>query len=549
MFLDFNLDIINILILVVAVVNIVYGLVIFDGMKLNRTNFYFFLLTLAVGFWGFSMMAYRGFYDIELKVFYARMLYLAATTIPITFLYFVHVFPDRDRKFSFLYNILLPLPFLCVAFISVKSNLLISGVVINKTGEDIIVFNFFYHVFYAIYIVSYFSAGYISLFLRFLKSSGVLKVQYIYIIIGTVVSTTIGVITNLIMPLLGNFSLNWLGQIGVILMITFILYSILKHHLFNIKVIATEISTFSLWAFIFVRTLISETQSDKITNFVLLALTIFIGIFLIKGVKKETSQREKIEKLAKDLEKTNQDLEHANDRLKDLDQLKSQFMSMASHQIRSPLTAIKGYTSEILEEDFGKLPDYLIAPVKTVFKSSESLLEIVEDFLNISRIEQGRMQYDFSEVDLNEMLQEVVNENKPKIVEKGISLSFRGARNKMLVKADSGKLKQVFGNLIDNAIKYTPKGAVSVSVLPAGTEVLVKISDTGSGMSQKTIHSLFQKFTRAEEARKANIQGTGLGLYVAKELLEAHQGKIWAESEGIDRGSVFWVRLNLIKNN
>lgn len=318
-------------------------------------------------------------------------------------------------------------------------------------------------------------------------------------------------------------------------------YAILKHHLFDIKVVATELLTFAIWIFILVQTILSETLQARLTNGVLLILVVFFGILLIRSVISEVSQREKIEKLAGELEK-------ANERLKELDQLKSEFVSLATHQIRGPLTAIKGYASMMIEGDYGEVPENLRETIDTIYQSSKSLAVIVDDFLNVSRIEQGRMKYDFTTFDLCALVNEVVNEAKPNIEKKGLAISVGVCPEPINIKGDRGKIKQVIGNILDNATKYTPKGSINVSLLSdkAAGKVTLAVKDTGVGIRPETIPHLFQKFSRAEDASKFNLFGTGLGLYVAKEMIKAHGGRIWVESFGEGKGSTFFVELRTV---
>jgi signal transduction histidine kinase len=287
-----------------------------------------------------------------------------------------------------------------------------------------------------------------------------------------------------------------------------------------------------------IRTFLSGTTQDQLINGGVFAGVLVVGTFLIRSVIKEVTQREKIERLAKDLES-------ANEKLKELDQLKSEFVSLASHQLRGPLTAIKGYTSEIIEGDFGELPKHLEEPVHTIFQSCQSLVVIVEDFLNVSRIDQGRMKYEMTEFDLGELVREVMTENAPTFERKHLR-SITDADNGVKVLADRGKVKQIIGNLVDNSLKYTKEGEISVGVKRVGEKVVFSIRDTGVGIRKETMPKLFQKFSRAEDASKANILGTGLGLYVASQMIKAHNGRIWAESAGEGKGSAFFVELKAL---
>jgi signal transduction histidine kinase len=241
---------------------------------------------------------------------------------------------------------------------------------------------------------------------------------------------------------------------------------------------------------------------------------------------------------------TNNKLSVANERLKELDQMKSEFVSLATHQIRGPLTAIKGYISLVREGDYGPVSPEVLSAIDVVFQSTNNLVTIVADFLDVSRIEQGRMQYDFKTFDLEKLINQVVAELKPNIEKRGLSLNyaFEGGQD-YSVHADQGKIKQIIGNIIDNAIKYTPEGYIDILVKKQSDKILIKISDTGVGIPKLVIPKLFRKFSRAENANDVNILGTGLGLYVVKQMIEAHHGRVWVESEGEGKGSQFYIEL------
>ncbi|HEC32824.1 MAG TPA: HAMP domain-containing histidine kinase [Candidatus Kaiserbacteria bacterium] len=171
----------------------------------------------------------------------------------------------------------------------------------------------------------------------------------------------------------------------------------------------------------------------------------------------------------------------------------------------------------------------------------------VEDFLNVSRIEQGRMKYDKTDFDMSKLAVDIVDELTPVAIKKNLKLSFKSDKeDSYIVNADLGKIKQVFSNLVDNSIKYTPKGSIVVSVSRNGEYVRFKVSDTGVGISKETLEKLFDKFVRARNAHNVNVTGSGLGLYVAKQMVKAHGGKIWAESEGEGKGSSFIVELKAL---
>lgn len=248
---------------------------------------------------------------------------------------------------------------------------------------------------------------------------------------------------------------------------------------------------------------------------------------------------------ANSLEELNNQVRIANEKLKELDQLKSEFLSLATHQIRAPLTAIRGYASMILQGDYGQISSQTKDAVDIINKSTVNLIDIVGEFLDISRIEQGRMIYNKEKFDIRELVKEVVSELKPNVDKAKLSIEEHlPTEGSFVVDADKGKIKQIMGNLIDNAIKYSLRGEIDVEVSEAENgKVKVSIKDSGIGIAPEEIGKLFAKFSRTKDAHKTNVTGTGLGLYIAKKMLEAQSGNIYVSSEGVSKGSTFSIEL------
>jgi len=249
-------------------------------------------------------------------------------------------------------------------------------------------------------------------------------------------------------------------------------------------------------------------------------------------------------KLKKEVAKATEDLRIANEELKKLDQAKSDFISIASHQLRTPLTVIKGYISMMLEGNFGQLTGEEKKSLEKVYDSGERLIRLVENLLNISRIESGRLQFNYEVMPLEEIVESVVEELANAAKKKGLRLNYeRGEKPLPKIKIDEEKIRQVVMNLTDNAIKYTKKGSITVSLKKVGENIRFCVSDSGLGISKEDLPNLFKKFSRGEGTSTIHTEGTGLGLYVAKEMVEAHQGKIWAESKGRGRGNKFCFEI------
>lgn len=528
----------NILLFIVSLITAYLSLFILRGKK-DYSSKVFALFIFAVGMWAFGVSFFNIVSTIESTEIFARFYYTAAAAIPIFFLLFSFSFPGEAPSLKKV-QIMAGFAFLAMAlFINLFPDFIINK--INLGNPKTVELNLLtYYIFFAYFVITLIIA-YIRLIHSHLKEKDPeTKTQLRILILGTVIPYIGGMVFNLILPLF-TYDYIWIGPLFGMIVVLVVFYAVYKHKLFDTKVLTAEIFTFSLWIFILIRALIAEDSKEQLVNIGLLILTVAFGLFLIKSVKKEVENREKIEELAKELESTNVHLQ-------ELDQQKSEFVSLASHQLRGPLTAIKGYVSMLLDGDFGKIEGDVKDVMTKVYASTNDLVVLVGDYLDVSRIEQGRMQYDFSTFDLRDLAGTVVTELKPNIEKAHLQLDFDfDQQGEYRVNADQGKIKQVLSNLIDNSVKYTPKGSVHVWITHSSPKkVLLSISDTGVGIHPDVLPRLFEKFTRAPDASKTNIMGTGLGLYVAKKMIEAHHGRIWAESTGVGKGSSFFIELDTV---
>ncbi len=343
-------------------------------------------------------------------------------------------------------------------------------------------------------------------------------------------------VTEFISSNTGVYEINLYSLFILPVFLFVIIYSVTNLQILSIKFNGTQILTYVMMVLVGSQFFFLENTTNQVLTVITFILALSFGILLTRDAKKEIRQREQIEKLAVELKS-------ANTRLIELDKQKSEFVSFATHQLKSPLAAMKGYASLILDGDYGDVNPQVHESVNRIYESSRTLANVVEEYLNISRIELGSMKYYLEDQDVKPIIDDVIGELKPNIEKTGISFTFDAKPDNYVANVDVDKIKQVFMNFIDNSVKYTPTGKIEVVLERKGDKILFKVSDTGIGMSEKTIQSLFLKFTRAYNANKTNIHGTGLGLYVAKQIVDAHGGKVWAESKGEGKGSVFYVEL------
>ncbi|MFA6918975.1 MAG: ATP-binding protein [Patescibacteria group bacterium] len=249
--------------------------------------------------------------------------------------------------------------------------------------------------------------------------------------------------------------------------------------------------------------------------------------------------------LKDEVKKATGKLEAANKELQRLDDAKSEFLSIASHQLRTPLTITKGYVSMMNEGSFGKVPKIIKENLGKIYIANERLLNLVENLLDISRIEAGRLEFNLEPVDLVETAKALVSDFQERAKAKKLKLEFFPDPKLPKCQADAQKIKEVISNLIDNSVKYTNKGEIIIGIHQESQSLIFSCQDTGMGIEPEDLPRLFNKFVRGKGMMTVHTEGTGLGLYFARVVIENMGGRIWAESPGKNRGSKFAFSLPL----
>lgn len=520
---------------IIAILNAVFGYFVVRGGS-KATNTIFSLVAISVSLWALNLAFFIKSNNLESSLIFANLYYIFAAAIPVLFFCFALVFPQENMLFKKKYYLsFIPLGILGLLMF-LNENIILKEIFIADSVKDVVLDSTNY-IIYGSYLLVFVLSSYIILLKKYNNTSDETeKMQLKLVIVGTAISYILGMFFNLLLPWVGNYSLIWLGPPFSLIMVASLGYAVIKHHLFNVKVISTEILTFSLIFFILVRTITSDNVQDQIVNGLLLLIVSIFGILLVRSVIKEVEIREQIEKLA-------EELKDANEQLKKMDKQKSEFINLASHQLRGPVASLKGYSSMILEGSYGPISKKIEGVVTRLSQSSNALALIIDDFLNLSRIERGKIEFNFTEGNLKEVVDSAVEELKQKALDKKLKLTFTAKKGNYILNMDAEKVRQIVSNLIDNSIKYTPKGSIKVHLSEDAGKVLLEVTDTGIGVPPQDMDKLFKKFSRLANANEENIQGTGLGLYLAKEVMNAHNGKIWIESEGQDKGSSFFVEF------
>ena len=246
--------------------------------------------------------------------------------------------------------------------------------------------------------------------------------------------------------------------------------------------------------------------------------------------------------LQDEVEKATSDLKNANIKLQELDKLKDEFVSLASHELRTPMTAIKGSLSTILDGYAGEVSSQSKEFLTAAYNENDRLIRLVNNLLNISRIEAGRFTFNVIKVNLGKLISEVVVKLQSAAKEKNIFMKYESTGQLPFVYGDEDKVKEVIINLVGNASKFTHKGGITVKTNVKDSMVVTSVTDTGSGIAKEDVDRLFKKFSQVGENYARPTGGTGLGLYISKQIVEGLKGKIWLEST-LGIGTTFYFSL------
>ncbi|EFI35374.1 histidine kinase [Desulfonatronospira thiodismutans ASO3-1] len=253
--------------------------------------------------------------------------------------------------------------------------------------------------------------------------------------------------------------------------------------------------------------------------------------------------RRNLVQLNNEFSNLNRELQKKNIELTKLNELKNHFLGMAAHDLRNPLGAIRNLSEFLLEEARDSLSDEYIQFLELIHTSSNFMLSLLDQLLDIARIEAGKLELDFQSTDLISLIKSVVDINKILAEKKKIQIRLEHFETIPYVELDSMKIEQVMHNLLSNAIKFSPEGnLIKVHVFLSGEHVTVAVTDKGPGIPEEDIQKLYQPFTKTSVKTPEGEKSTGLGLAIVHKIILGHMGKIWVESK-VDQGTTFFFSL------
>lgn len=512
------------------------GAVVYLNNRTNWTNRLFGLLAFVIDI--YITVNYLSLHpplpSVENQLFWIRLVMCITSFIGPILILLVHTFPHEKITLAWRYRI--PL----FALMSVSAIFSLTPLVFSAlefpNGEPVPVPGAGIPVF-ALDFVGLFLLSFFVLIYKYRKASDQERAQHKFLLFGVLASFSLMALSTVIFVVVLHSSATvFLGPIVPVILMASIAYAIVKYQLFNIKIIATQVSIVTIWIILFSKIFANITLTEFTVDIFVFILVVLFGIVLNHSVHREIREREEVTRLAKSLEK-------ANLRLQELDQQKTEFLSIASHQLRTPLSILKGYIELIADGAYGKPSKRLLGTLSDMDENNERLIKLVDEFLNISRIEQGRTKFSFVKKDMALLIKDVIKELEERAKDKGLQIEMLFPGKKAIISMDDDKIRHVLFNFIDNSIKYSDQGTITVGVKKEEEGVAVRVTDAGIGFNKTDEVNFFQKFYRGENVKTTNVNGTGLGLYVCRKFIEAHGGKVWATSMGLGRGSEFgfWI--------
>ncbi len=324
-----------------------------------------------------------------------------------------------------------------------------------------------------------------------------------------------------------------------------------------------QIISLILIFFILILSFLIEGKTPELLIISVFTLIVVYGYFFSKStdkiIKANFSERrakealselnekleEKVLEQTKEIRKAYEVEKKAHEELKRLDRAKDQFVLATQHHLRTPVTGMSGYLDLIFTGSFGKIPKKLEGALKKFQSATKILSKLIDEFLDISQLQIGRKVVALKpNVELAPILDEIVEEVSMEAETKKLFIKLEKDKSLPKINADPEKLKTALFNIVDNALKYTTKGGITIKVNSKDSNILIEVKDTGKGISQQDLELLFNKlFERGDKADKFYATGRGIGLFMSTLIIEAHNGKIWAGSQGQDKGSSFFIQL------
>lgn len=511
-----------------VVVSLLVGFIVFNKSKKSKVGTTILITSVLFSAWCIFDLIIWATNRPDIVLFFWSLQILFEPLVYLLCFYLVYVFiENKDLVFRWkLFGILLYSP--VVLLLSSNYNL------IGVTQADCNAIEGFIAQYFT-YTIELISVLAIVLFAiyKYRKISDVLKRKEVR-------TFCVGVILFLVAfswgNIIGSFSDNWVlaqaGLIGMPIFVGFLAYLIVRFHTFNVKLFATQALVWGLAILVGSQLFFIKITINYFLTGATFIATIIFGLMLIRSVKKEIAQKEKLAKLNVDLQNVIQQRES--------------LMHLINHKVKGSFTHSKYIFAGLLDGEFGEITPEVKKIAQMGLDSDTMGIKTIDLILNAANLESGTVKYDMKPTDFKEIVKKTIEDKKDLITQKGLALETELKDENDMINGDAFWLKEISNNLLENALRYTTQGKIIVGLEKKDGKILFYVKDTGIGITDEDKKSLFTEGGRGKDSVKFNVDSTGYGLYSVKLIAEAHQARVWAKSEGKDKGSEFFVEFDAI---
>ena len=507
---------------------LVFGFLLFFKAKKVLSAKLLFIMTLLFSVWVLLDLYIWATNDSSGVLFFWSVIILVEVLVYIFSIYFIDVFNTKEdvsfKKKLMMFLLVLPI------IITLPTRLNLIGIDMNYciALEGVIAT-------YYIYTVEVFSIMWILFFsFRFYgkTTDPNIKKQIFFSTTGIILFLLALSSGNLIGSLTEQWQYSQYGLFAMPIFIGFLAYLIVKFHTFNIKLFATQALVGGLAILVGSQFFFIRIPINRVLNGITFISVVIFGYFLIKSVKKEVEQKEELAKLNVDLQ--------------ELLKQRESLVHLVTHKVKGSFTRSKYIFAGILDGTFGDINAEIKKRAQQGLESDNMGIETVDLVLNAANLEKGTVKYDMKIINFRELVESAMSDKKISIEAKGLKLETKIGDNTYNVLGDALWLKEIANNLIENALKYTREGKITVGLEKHDNKIKFYVKDTGVGITPEDKSSLFTEGGRGKESVKINVDSTGYGLYSVRLIVEAHKGKVWMEPNKEGNGSVFFVELDAV---
>lgn len=485
----------------------------------KRENMLFFFLSVAQAVWALGTFMMWNNCDVdELVLFWDKVLYVASCfMVPFLYHFSIELCELRTKRNKILL-------FLCYVFsfgfvyLILKTNYFIKDIFRYDWGCHTVA-QVGHHIF-LVYIIIFLMSAFYNFYSTWKNEEETKekRTKAFYILLAFFIFSLSG------LGLLSAYKISIypLYYFALPLCALIITYAITEKNLFP-SVVATDILVVIILILLVTFFIFPDLEFNIFAKGLIFILILLLSLLLIKHNHEELERRQELERMSK---------------------LKSEFISIVSHQLRTPLAAIRGHSSMIKDGDYGEISQDILNANKYIYDSSVRMIKLVNSLLSVSRLERGRIELNIGNVSIEKVIEECVEDVLMSAEEKGLYIKYKKSSKKLPeIIGDFEKIKNATCNIINNAVLYTVKGGVTIKSYLENNCIKVEIKDTGIGIDKEDLGKIFESFSRGKGGIELYTQGTGLGLYVAKSFIEIHNGSISAFSKGKNKGSIFTIEL------